>query len=120
VGFMDCYEMNKRQFVRFNLNSSCKLTISEINNEKAKKMESVNTVVRNIGLGGLQIESELWFPVQDNMILKFDDTIFGILYGFILWRNEETAGIKYGVKFTCTNVKMFQIIHKLQKLTLAP
>jgi hypothetical protein len=101
------------------MNSTCKLTISEINNEKVKKMESINAVVRNIGLGGLQIASELWFPVQDDMILKFDDTIFGILFGFILWRNEETAGIKYGVKFTCTNVKMFQMIQKLQKLTLS-
>jgi hypothetical protein len=116
---MDCYEINKRQFVRLNLNSSCKLTISELNNEKVKKMESINAVVRNIGLDGLQFESELWFPVQDDMILKFDDIIFGILYGFILWRNIEATGIKYGVKFTCTNVNMFQMIQKLQKLTLA-
>jgi hypothetical protein len=116
---MDCHEINKRQFVRLNMNSSCKLTISELNNEKVKKMESINVVVRNIGLGGLQFESELWFPVQDDMILKFDDTIFGILYGFILWRNVETAGIKYGVEFTSTNGNMFQMIRKLQKLTLA-
>jgi hypothetical protein len=53
------------------------------------------------------------------MILKFDDIIFGILHGIILWRNEETTGIKYGVKFTSTNVNMFQMIQQLQKLILA-
>jgi hypothetical protein len=105
---MDCYEINKREFVRLNMESSCKLTISELNNEKVK-MESINVEVRNIGLGGLLFESKLWFPIQEDMILKFDVTMFGILYGFIL-RREETNGFKYGfiygVVFTSANVKM--------------
>jgi hypothetical protein len=95
---MDCYEINKRQFIRLNMQTPCKLTIWELNNSKVK-METINVEVRNIGLGGLQFESKIWFPIQEDMILKFDVTIFGVLYGFILWR-EETDGFKYGVKFT--------------------
>jgi hypothetical protein len=99
---MDYYEINKRRFDRLILNYTCKLTIWELNNNKVK-MEFINIDVQNIGLGGLQFQSELWFPIQEDMILKFDNTIFGSLYGFIIWENVETDKIKYGVKFT-TNV----------------
>jgi hypothetical protein len=114
---MDCCELDKRRFIRLNMESSSKVTISEINNKKVK-MKSIIVEVSNIGLGGLQFESEFWFPAQESMILKFDDTIFGVLYGFILWRNVETDGIKYGVKFTKANFEMYQMIQKMQKLPL--
>lgn len=101
---MDCYEINRRHFIRLNMDSLCKLTILELNKKKVK-IESINVVVHNIGLGGLQFESDLWIPIQKDMFLKFEDAVYGILYGYIQWRNVNSDNkYQYGVKFSTVNI----------------
>lgn len=95
---------NRRNFFRIELPVplGATMTITEFDGKKVK-LGSTKILIRDIGPGGLQIETNIKLPVRSDLILKFMTRILGQnieLYGSIVW-NKEIDDIYnlYGINF---------------------
>ncbi len=95
---------NRRNFFRIELPVplGANMTITEFGGKKVQ-LGSTKILIRDIGPGGLQIETNIKLPVRSDLILKFMTRILGQtieLYGSIVW-NKEIDDIYnlYGINF---------------------
>lgn len=96
--------VNRRQFFRINLPIplGAGMTISEFKGKKVQ-LGSTNVLIKDIGPGGIKIESIVKLPVRSDLVLKFNTRILGQnleLYGSIVWKGETNDHTQlYGISF---------------------
>ena len=76
------------------------MTISELNGKKVQ-VGNTKVVIENLGPGGLRFLSTIKLPINSEMILKFQTTIFDeelTLYGSIVHESEDDKLSRYGVE----------------------
>lgn len=97
-------EPNKREFFRqqFPIPLCADVTISEINGKSVTAKHSL-VCIKDIGAGGLRFESNLKFPIREDVIFTFNSTIYNkpIEMQGILTRCQELENdnYEYGVRF---------------------
>ncbi|WP_374723539.1 PilZ domain-containing protein, partial [Calidifontibacillus erzurumensis] len=78
------------------------MTISEFKGKKVQ-LGSTNVLIKDIGPGGIKIESIVKLPVRSDLVLKFNTRILGQnleLYGSIVWKGETNDHTQlYGISF---------------------
>lgn len=123
---------NRRKFFRVELPVplGAAMTISEFGGKKVN-IGSTRTLIRDIGPGGLQIETNIKLPVRSDLILKFVTKILGKnieVFGSIAWSKEVNDQYQlYGInllidEMSRTNLTSLlnQIQTKLRHKTILP
>jgi c-di-GMP-binding flagellar brake protein YcgR len=99
----------KRQHNRSKATLYVSLSIHCINNKEIKTGQAI-VHLEDISLGGLSFESELNFPADGDFILKFENILFGSMYGNIRWKQKEENGYRYGVQFLSVSNVLYRLL----------
>ena len=100
--------LDHRLFTRYTVNQMFSMRIKKIDARSVSTGES-KVVIKDIGTGGLSFISFLDLPLNRSIYLEFD-TIYGKINGYIVWRHKSNAAIHYGVKFTSSQNKLYQLL----------
>ena len=79
------------------------MTIIEVGGQ-TKKLGNTKIIIQNIGPGGLRFLSNIRFPIQRDMILRFGIRLMGKdinVYGYPLWEDKVRENVNaYGIMYT--------------------
>lgn len=112
---------NRRKFFRVNLNFplAAQMTITQFAG-KHVKLGSTKVLIRDIGPGGTQIESNIKLPIRSDLILKIKTKLFGEqleIYGSIAWKKEvDDIYQAYGIRFLLDEDQLSYLMYIFNQL----
>ncbi|MCZ8520956.1 MULTISPECIES: PilZ domain-containing protein [Paenibacillus] len=74
------------------------LSIHSIQNRETKTRRTF-IELKDISLTGLSFKCSLNFPSHGDFVLKFENALFGEMYGSIVWKENLDGAYLYGVQF---------------------
>lgn len=119
-------EKDRRKYFRIDLYNLLEsdLTILELGGEDVD-VGNTKVLIKNIGPGGLCFISNIKFPVQNDIILKFKTELVKkeiILYGNPVWTrvvsDREEKIHEYGIQFRITESEREDLIKTLNKVQI--
>nr|WP_275585046.1 EAL domain-containing protein [Peribacillus deserti] len=113
---------NRRKYDRVSLPLPLRaeMTLTSIQGKKVSVGKS-ETLIEDIGLGGLRFLTNINLPVRPDLELQFDTRVMGQnvqLIGHIVWKQEISEVFQYGLQFFLNEKAKVSIAKMVKKLSV--